>query len=328
MKRYVLALLATIAVGFQSNTRAENEVSIPASIGKPLFGVSANDCDKRINEILHFGPSYSTLPDIRKDSLSDEVLGLKLSDWTNAALDEFYPALFNCQAWRYLGSFTASVQAKLPVYIAQKQKNAMLAEQLNKLDSSAGVSLSCMNGLDYQLPSPGRFKHSDDTTDYSVYQPMNILFGKDFGQYTDADYTFVRQKLATCTTVIDDFPSTTGQPIADSAKLKKLSADMDGWHVIQSRRVQEQTAANAAAEAVNLKVAEAERKKNSPSASEKIGKYISSAGLVGFFLTIAMMPKTDKRYKTGLKGNEKVRRWHIVTFIVSFALIILGNLLS
>lgn len=321
MKTPLLALIAIFTVGFLSASQAENEVSAPVASTKSLFGVSSEDCSTRMQEVGRLHPNYVVYPDIRKDTLDEEILGLKLSDWNDSALDAFYPALFNCKEWQFFLDRNAIVKIKLPVYIAEKQKNALLAEHLNKADTSAGVSLSCMDGLDYPLPSRGR-------NTYSVYEPMNMQFGKNFAQYTDADYSFVRQKLAACASVIDDFTARTGITVADSAKLRKLSVDMAGWGSFQTELIGEQSAATAAAEASQLKKAEEDRRKNNPTIVERLAGYLVGVGTIGLLLSLAMVPKKDARFKTGVKNNEKTPGWVRVTGAASICLILLGGFMG
>ena len=328
MKTPFLALIATLTVGFLPVSQAENEVSAPVASTKPIFGTSAEECSKRINQIMNLYPSFVVYADIRKDTLDEEVLELKLSDWNESALDAFYPALFNCQNWQSISDWSALVKTKLPIYIAEKQKNALLADRLNKADTSAGVSLSCMDGLDYPLPSRGRYTQTNDTTDYSVYQPMNIQFRKDFAQYTDADYSFVRQKLAACASVIDDFTTSTGNPVADSTKLRKLSTDIAGWGSFQTKLIGEQNVATAAAEASQLKKTEEDRRKNNPTFIERVAGYLKGVGTIGFLLSLAMVPRKDARFKTGVKNNAKIPGWVWITFAVSIGMILLGGVIG
>lgn len=326
MKTPFLALIAILTVGFLPVSQAENEVSAPVASTKPIFGVSPSECNQRINDVMNLraakGGGASDLLNYIPD---EEIFGLKLSAWNDGAIDEFYHAFLRCTDSKgFIDDYTPIIKNKLPSYIAEKRENSVISAQLNKAAVSAGISLSCVDALNYNYS----LKYQAKAENPGGFLPSDNLFGKDFIQYTDADYAFVRQKLSECANLIDSISAKIGSSFADNSKLTKLNADMAGWGAIQTKLIGEQNVANAAAEASQLKKTEEDRRTNNPTISERVAGYLKGVGTIGFLLSLAMVPRKDGRFKTGVKNNAKMPGWVWITFAVSIGMILLGGVMG
>lgn len=335
MKLSYLALLATLTLGLLPTSRAQNNVAVSAETTTPLFDVSGNACYYRMQALDEltsrgFKDKAVDLSYIRDYRADEKVLGLEISAWDEHAFEAFYAALQTCTepesmrlAWD--DKYIDTVNSKLPTYIAEKRENTRVAVQMLKIASSDGVSFSCIDAINYPLKSKGKiggYKNEEN------YLPFDKIFGKDFVQYTDGDYAFVRQKLADCVSLIESTSAKTGNIIADTSKLKKLEGDMASWNKIQSEQIVTEDAAKAAREQEQRQKAEGERRKNDPSFFEKIADYLGKFGVVGVIVSGIALPKKDGRFKNGYKNNATTPGWVLPTMIGSIAMIFLGWVLG
>jgi hypothetical protein len=291
------------------------------------------DIDQTTRNINGFGGK------IESSVIYEELLmGRNINEWGAENINELVSVADQCsnvdatskQMWHSAlghvqsGNYLDYVKNGLLNYIeGSKRANYLHGQFYDKETSSNGIATSCHNMLNY----PHGHRSKLDPNEY-YGQPSQDLVGKDFIKFSPDDFSFLEKKIDKCVSILDEFAKHGVYVTEMTSRLRSLHEGMKSWPSIQAEAIKDQDEQDLIEKQQKEKQIEAKRKETDPTILESIAKYMNNAGILGLLVSIAAIPKKDKRFKSGYKDNAKRPAWVTTTFIASIFLMLISSLLS
>jgi len=300
-------------------------LSAQAQDAASRFEISDNACYNRMQELENLnGRRFQPIEDpwtaINTYTADQAVFGVPATDWDEAVLAEFQAALLTCteppsmkSVWGE--SFLDKVAAGFPGYLALMRERVGLAVRFTEQSTAAsGVTASCRQLIGYAPRD---------------YEPLgagnNVVFGKTFTDYAEADYRFLDEKIGACVKIVQA-AATEAAPLDREVQhlLALQKAIATQWPNLQRAQIPRMEAAKRVQADVDSARAEADRRETDPTLIERIGDYMVNVGLLGFMICLGFTAKQDRRFKNGYKNNWTMPKSLAIASISSLVLMLLG----
>jgi len=325
--KIVVAVL--LAAGVLQAQAQETPVPAGATEGAGRFDVSIDACYQRLQRLQdirarQFQPAGDMAERVLRHAGDDTVFGIPKDDWTPEVQEEFYTSLDLCtrpglqnEGWG--SEFVSDVRAGFPGYLAMTKSELALGERYTaRTAGPSGLTISCKELAEY----PDR----SGSQTAPQFSPQDGSFGKDFRRFDDDDYVLLHKKVDECASLLTSLARASQWNADDSIdRLRHLQRAIGtDWKKEQATAIAAQASQDEVKTAHVAEAAEAERRATNPTLFERIGNFMWKIGLVFFAIAVVLTPKSDRRYKTGFRGNAVIQPFVKKIYAGATGLIVIG----